>query len=185
MKSNTLAFSASLIAVIAVSCMQPSQARGWRYAGPNGVAGARGGSYTGANGGTFAGGGGGFATRQAGLLGGAFKGTGANGGTAQGGGLAGWKQGVGGFEGTNMSAKGANGGTYNGSTRGQYNAQTGQGAYNGSHQVYDPQNGQTYGDTNQTTFTKGQGGTTQLDTNHNGDYQINYKPGQAPVVTPN
>jgi hypothetical protein len=161
----------------------PSEARGFRYAGPNGAIGAHAGAWTGANGGTFAGARGGFATRNAGLLGGAFKATGPNGGSANGGALAGWKRGVGGFEGTNLNATGPGGSTYNGFTRGKYNAQTGLGTYNSSRQIKDAQNGKNYGYTDNTSFQKGQGGQSQIDTDNHGDYTVDWSKGQKPVVT--
>jgi hypothetical protein len=183
MKNITAPISAGLLALIFAGAIQPSPARGGRWTGPNGGVGAHAGSYTGANGVTLTGARGGFATRNAGLFGGAFSARGANGGTASGSGAAGYKRGLGAFEGTNMTAVGPKGSTYNGYTRGAYNAQTGQGSYNASHQAYDAQNGKSYGDTNQTSYTKGQGGVTQLDTDNHGDYSIDWAKGQKPVVT--
>jgi hypothetical protein len=148
------------------------------------AAGLFGRQFTGPNGGTFGAAGGGVATPNAGLIGGGFSGTGAYGSKAQGAGLAGWQHGVGAFEGTNASATGPGGSTYNGFSRGQYNAQTGNGTYNSSHQVYDAQNGQNYGSTNSTTYSQGQGGQTQIDTDHHGDYMVDWGQGHAPVITP-
>jgi len=174
----------SLLAIIASSpSLTPAEGRAVRAYGPRGYLGAHAHNYVGPNGGTYRGGGGAAIGANGGLLGGAFRGTGPNGGTGSGGGLAGWKRGYGGFEGTQMNLKGANGSTYNGYTRGKYNAQTGQGSYNASHQAYDSQNGKNYGDTNSTSFTKGQGGTTQLDTDNHGDYTATWGAGQKPVIT--
>jgi hypothetical protein len=147
-----------------------------------GSAGLWGGRFNGPNGGHLGAAAGGVATPNAGLVGAGFKGTGANGGTVQGAGVAGWKRGVGAFEGTNTSATGPGGSTYNGFSRGIYNAQTGNGSYNSSRQVYNAQNGQNYGYTNSTTYTKGQGGQTQIDTDHRGDYTVDWGKGQMPVV---
>lgn len=182
MIKQTLAFSL-LFALLSTSAnLSSAEARGFRRAGQNGVVGAHANNFVGSNGGTWQGAGGGFATRNAGLLGGAFKGAGPNGGSGQGAGLAGWKRGVGGFEKTGMSLKGAGGSTYNGFTKGAYNAQTGQGAYNASHQVHDAQNGKNYGDTNQTSYSNGKG-TTQLDTDNHGDYSVNWGKGTKPTIT--
>jgi hypothetical protein len=117
------------------------------------------------------------------LGGGAFRAAGPNGGTANGSGAFGYKNGVGAFENTNMTAQGPNGSTYNGYTRGNYNASTGQGTYNSGKQAYDAQNGQKYGYTDQSTYQKGQGGQSTIDTDNHGDYNVNWQPGQAPVVT--
>jgi hypothetical protein len=183
MKSLSRPITFSLLAIIAASCcLAPAEARSFRAYGPRGAIGANARAYTNANGGTWGRAGAGAFGPNAGLGGGGFAGSGPN-GSGSGGGVAGYKRGVGAFEGTQMNLKGANGSSYNGYTKGKYNAQTGQGAYNASHQGYDAQNGKTYGDTNNTSFTKGQGGTTQLDTDNHGDYTANWGAGQKPVIT--
>lgn len=92
--------------------------------------------------------------------------------------------GKGGFFGTKTSLAGAGGSTYNGYRLGKYNAQTGQGAYASGKQVYNAKNGNTYGYNQNTAYTKGQGGTTTLDTQNKGDYTVEWAKGQKPVVTP-
>ena len=174
----------SLLAIIAASSsLAPAESRGFRAVGPRGYVGGNAHNFVGPYGGLHQGVGGAAIGPNGGLAGGAFRGTGPNGGTGSGSGLAGWKRGVGGFEGTQMNLKGAGGSTYNGYTRGKYNAQTGQGSYNASHQAYDAQNGKNYGDTNSTSFTKGQGGSTQFDTDNHGDYTATWGAGQKPVIT--
>jgi hypothetical protein len=205
-RSASLLASAALLAVLVISAPS-AYAKGFGFSGARGAGGgfARSGQFGGAgglggvaygkggaglwgrqfngpNGGHLGAAAGGVVTPNAGLIGGGFKGTGANGGTAQGGGLAGWRRGVGAFEGTKMSATGPGGSSYNGSTQGQYNAQTGLGTYNASRQVYDAKNGQNYGYTDNTTYAKGQGGQTQIDTDHHGDYTVDWGKGQKPVI---
>ena len=199
--------AAGIVSSLAFNIL-PAEARGFRAAGARGAAGGfqrsgqygsaagiggvaygrgaaglRGARWAGPNGGTYQGGGGGIVGRHAGILGGRFNAAGPNGGTANGGGLAAWKQGVGGYEQSHLNLKGPGGSTYNGSTQGKYNAQTGQGTYDASRQAYDAKNGQNYGYTDQTSYTKGQGGVSQIDTDHHGDYTVDWQKGAKPVVT--
>jgi hypothetical protein len=169
-------FALATAIFICASTIAPSEARGSGGRG-RGAAGWRTASGAG-----WKAGGGGIVGRNAGLVGGAFKGKGLNGGTGQGAGIAGWKKGTGAFEHTKMNLHGAGGSTYNGFTNGKYNAKTGTGSYNASHQAYDAKNGQTYGDTNTTTYSNGKG-VTQFDTDHHGDYTIDWNKGQKPSVT--
>ena len=152
------------------------------YANGLGAAGIQGRQYNGPFGGHYGGLKGGVVTPNAGLVGGAFNASGPNGGSAVSGGLAGWRRGVGAFEGTNTSLRGPGGSTYNGFSRGTYNAQTGTGAYDANRQVSDAKNGQNYGYTNDTTYQKGQGGQTQIDTDHHGDYTVDWGNGQKPTI---
>jgi len=182
MKHTNCACLLTAIAVLSAVLAQPCSARYARVSGPRGSAGIAARNLTGPYGGTFSGAAGAVRNAYSGLGGGAFKMTGPNGGSGQGGGVAGYRQGVGAFEGSNLNLKGPNGSTYTGYTRGKYNAQTGQGRYNASHQAYDAKNGKTYGDTNNTTYSNGQG-VTQLNTDNHGDYTIDWGKGQQPVVT--
>lgn len=182
--NRTARFAPTLALAMFLISINPmdAEARGFRRSGPNGTVGARGGSFVGPNGGRWQAGAGGIGNRNAGLVGGGFRGTGPNGGSGQGAGVAGWRRGTGGFERTGMSLQGAGGSTYNGFTKGAYNAKTGQGAYDASHQVYDAKNGKSYGDANQTTYSNGQG-VTQLNTDNHGDYTIDWGKGQQPTMT--
>lgn len=181
---NKFANTSTLVVLLALTTasLSPAEAKGFRRTGPNGTIGAAAGRFAGPNGGSLNAAGAGFATRNAGLVGGAFKGIGPKGGTGQGAGLAGWKRGVGGFERTGMSLNGAGGSSYNGFTKGGFNAQTGQGRFSASHQIHDANNGKNYGDTNQTSYSNGKG-VTQLDTDNHGDYTVDWGKGQKSSVT--
>jgi len=132
---------------------QYGQRAGARALGRNAGFGFRGGSYQGPNGSTLQ--------------------------TAQGGA---YKRGVGGFRKKGFEASGANGGTANGYMNNKYNAQTGTGERNSGVSYTNPQ-GQSYGYDGNTTYTKGQGGTTTIDTKNKNDYTIDWQKGQKPVVT--
>jgi len=204
---QTAALAAAALFVAQVISTGPAEASPWRRVGPygtaggfansgqygqsagiggwrNGVggAGAAAANYAGPNGGTYQGAGGGaWRPGVGGFGGGAYKATGPNGGTAQGAGAGAWKNGVGGYENTSRQYSNPNGNNMNAYSNGKYNAQTGQGQLSsGKSGTYD---GQKYGYTDNTQFTKGQGGDTTLDTTNHGDYNINYAPGQKPVVT--
>jgi len=180
-KASLIALGAALLAVSTFQAPS-AQARGWAVANGNGAAGGWGHRFSGPNGGRFAGGGGAIANGNGGVYGRRFSALGANGSYAQGGAAAGWKRGVGAVEGSRLSMRGPGGSTYNGYTGGGYNAQTGNGAFNSSRQVYDAKNGQNYGYTNNSTYARGQGGQTQIDTDHHGDYTVDWGNGQRPVV---
>jgi len=126
---------------------------GGAIVGPNAGAGLRGGQYTGANGGTF----------------------------NTGGGFA-YKRGVGAGRSSGWNGTAPNGSSGSGYSNMRYNAQTGQGTRNSSEQVKNAA-GQTAGYNGNTTFTKGQGGDTQIDTDHKGDYNVDWAKGQKPTVT--
>jgi hypothetical protein len=82
-----------------------------------------------------------------------------------------------------MSAVGPNGNSYKGYTNGAYNAQTGNGVYNSGRNFANPTTGQTAGYTQNTQFTRGQGGDTTIDTDHHGDYNVDWQKGQPVSVT--
>ncbi|HEY9713949.1 MAG TPA: hypothetical protein V6C72_10795 [Chroococcales cyanobacterium] len=186
-----------------------SQARGWAERGPRGQAGgfnhtgpygtsagiggyrygrggagAVSGNFHTPYGGTFRGGAAGIATPNAGAVGGAYKGTTGMGGTYEGAGGAAWRRGVGGVERNGFQGTTANGSTYAGYNNARYNAQTGQGTINGGKTFDNAANGQQYGYTENTQFTRGQGGETTIDTDHKGDYQVDWQKGQKPVIVP-
>jgi hypothetical protein len=125
---------------------------------------------------------GGFGNQNRGLAGYGFKGTTPNGGTGEGSGIGGWKRGVGGFEGTQMGLKAPNGSSYNGYTRGKYNARTGLGTYDADRQFYNAKNNKDSGWTNDTTYNNGKG-VTQIDTDNHGDYTVDWGKGQKPTMT--
>jgi hypothetical protein len=129
------------------------QRAGARAFGPNAGAGIREGTYKGAGGGTF--------------------------NTAGG---FGYKRGIGAGRSAGWNGTTANGGSGSGYTNMRYNAQTGQGTRNSSEQFKNAA-GQTAGYNGNTSFTKGQGGDTQIDTDHHGDYNVDWAKGQKPVVT--
>lgn len=132
---------------------QYGQRAGARALGSNAGFGFRGGSYQGPNGSTLQ--------------------------TAQGGA---YKRGVGGFRKKQFEATGANGGNANGYMNSAYNAQTGAGSRNSGVSYTNPQ-GQSYGYDGSTTYTKGQGGTTTIDTKNKNDYTVDWQKGEKPVVT--
>jgi hypothetical protein len=126
---------------------------GGAVVGPNAGAGLRGGQYTGANGGTL----------------------------NTGGGFA-YKRGVGAARGSAWNGTAPNGTSGAGNSNMKYNAQTGQGTSNSSEQFKNAA-GQTAGYNGNTTFAKGQGGDTQINTDNKGDYNVDWAKGQKPVVT--
>lgn len=132
---------------------QYGQRAGARALGRNAGFGFRGGSYQGPNGSTLQ--------------------------TAQGGA---YRRGVGGFRAKQFEASGANGRSGSGYMNHKYNAQTGEGARNSGVSYTNPQ-GQSYGYDGSTSYTKGQGGTTTIDTQNKGDYTVDWQKGQKPVVT--
>ncbi|HEY9733759.1 MAG TPA: hypothetical protein V6C89_17720 [Drouetiella sp.] len=107
---------------------------------------------------------------------------GPNGGSAQGGAAFGYKRGVGGFRGTKWQGQTANGASGSGWSKNVYNAQTGQGNRSSSEQIQTAA-GKDYGYTGNTSYAKGQGGQTTIDTQNKGDYNIDWQKGQKPVVT--
>jgi hypothetical protein len=108
---------------------------------------------------------------------------GPNGGTAEGGAAFGYKRGVGGFRKSGWNATAPNGASGSGYTTNKYNAQTGQGMRSSSEQ-FQTASGKDYGYNGNTTYTKGQGGETMIQTDNKGSYDIDWQKGQKPVVTP-
>lgn len=194
---------AAVVALFAWASNAPAEAgelaqRGWRagkrigqygkvgaIGGPinGGNAGIAAGNWAGPKGGTFRGAAGGFWKRGKGGAGaGAFQATGPNGGQGQGAAGGAWKAGVGGKAFSKSSWTGPNGNTYNGYKKGAYNVQTGEGSYDsGKSGTY---KGKDYGYAQETDYTKGQGGTTTIDSLNKQDYQIDWQKGTKPVITP-
>jgi hypothetical protein len=108
---------------------------------------------------------------------------GPNGGNFQSAGAGAYAPGAGAFRQGGFSGTAANGATGAGNSSMRYNAQTGQGTQNSAGQ-FTSASGQNYGGNESTNFTKGQGGTTDLQTDNHGSYDINWANGQKPVVTP-
>ena len=127
---------------------------GARFLGPNQGAGIRSGEYAGPNGGSL-------------------NSTGA----------FGYKKGVGGFRKSSWSGQAPNGATGSGYTKNQYNAQTGQGVRSSSEQMQTAA-GQNYGYNGNTTYAKGQGAESVIQTDNKGSYDVDWQKGAKPVVTP-
>lgn len=168
---------AAALAVLTMVIGSPAEARRAFARGANGSIGAfaNSGQYGSRAGARALGANAGF-----GFRGGAYQGpNGSTLQTAQGGA---YKRGVGGFRKKQFEATGANGGNANGYMNHTYNAQTGTGARNSGVNYTNPQ-GQSYGYDGSTTYTKGQGGTTTIDTKNKNDYSIDWQKGEKPVVT--
>jgi hypothetical protein len=145
--------------------------------GANGAAGAY------ANSGTWGARGGGAVlgpNAGGGIRGGKYLGP--NGGQLQAGGGFGYKRGTGAFRRSGWSGTAANGASGSGYTRNTYNAQTGQGARSSSEQVQTAA-GKDYGYNGNTTYAKGEGGNSVIQTDNKGTYDVDWQKGQAPVVT--
>ncbi|MBU6455516.1 MAG: hypothetical protein KGS72_27335 [Cyanobacteria bacterium REEB67] len=108
---------------------------------------------------------------------------GPNGGSLQSSGNTTYKTGVGAQSQGSFNGTTANGASGYGSHNGQYNAQTGQGTSNAAAQ-FTSASGQNYGGSESSTYTKGQGGTTAINTDNHGSYDVDWARGQKPVVTP-
>lgn len=165
------------VAVISVIFQSPAEARRAFVRGANGTAGAfaHSGQYGQRAGARALGRNAGF-----GFRGGSYQGP--NGSTLQTAQAGAYKRGVGGFRKKQFDATGANGGNANGYMNHAYNAQTGSGTRNSGVSYTNPQ-GQSYGYDGSTTYTKGQGGTTTIDTKNKNDYTIDWQKGEKPVVT--
>lgn len=148
-----------------------------------GAAGGIVGSGKTSRGGTITGAGIGFATPQRGAFAGGYHGTTAAGSTYNGGAAGAWKKGTGGAFGSSMNATSANGSAYSSYKRGGYSAATAQGQYNSGKTYTNAETGNQYGYDQSTSFVKGQGGTTTLDTQNKGDYTVDWQKGQKPLVT--
>ncbi|MBS1989215.1 MAG: hypothetical protein JSS83_01790 [Cyanobacteria bacterium SZAS LIN-3] len=109
--------------------------------------------------------------------------TGPEGGTLNTRGAGAYKPGVGAFRQGQFSGTTANGGSGSGTSGFKYNAQTGQGTQATSAQ-FTSASGQNYGGSETTSWTKGQGGTTDIQTDNHGSYDVDWAKGQKPVVTP-
>lgn len=146
-------------------------------AGPAGAAGGIAGR------GQYGGGAAGFAAGQnAGAGFHAGKWAGPNGGNFQTAGASGYQRGVGAFRQSGWSGKAANGASGSGNVKNYYNAQTGQGTRSSNEQVQNAA-GQDYGYNGNTSYTKGQGANSVIQTDNHGTYDVNYQKGQKPVVT--
>jgi hypothetical protein len=136
------------------SSNQYGQRAGARVFGKNAGAGISGGQYTGPNGGTFG---------RAGAFG--------------------YQRGVGAARVGGWNATAPDGATASKRVGNVYNAQTGTGTRLVSKDATGA-NGTQYGITKDTNYTKGQGFTSQVDTDRHGDYQVNYAPGSGATITP-
>jgi hypothetical protein len=94
----------------------------------------------------------------------------------------GYQRGVGFGRKSGWNGTAANGASGSGYTNSKYNAQTGQGTRSSSEQVKNAA-GQNYGYNGNTSYTKGQGGDSQINTDNHGDYNVDWAKGQKPVVT--
>ena len=160
------------------SNFQKAEARRAFAYGPNGAAGgyAYRGQYGGRIGGAALG-----PDQGAGFRAGAVAGP--NGGNLQGGGAFAYKRGVGAARASGWSGKAANGASGYGYTKNSYNAQTGQGARSSAEQLQTA-SGKDYGYSGTTNYTKGDGGSSVIQTDNKGTYDVNWGPGAKPVVTP-
>ncbi len=107
---------------------------------------------------------------------------GPNGGTFKGANAGAYKKGVGGARASQFSSQGPNGGSASGYSNNVYNAQTGTGARN-SGKDFNTASGQSYGYDGSTSYTKGSGATSTIDTQNKGDYTVDWQKGTKPVVT--
>jgi hypothetical protein len=171
-------FAAATLVLVGLSAIGSPAFAGRVFArGAHGAAGAY------ANSGAWGARGGGAVlgpNRGAGVRGGSY--SGANGGTLQTAGGFGYSKGVGAFRKSAWSGTAANGATGSGYTNSKYNAQTGQGVRSSSEQVTNAA-GQNYGYNGNTTYTKGQGGQSVLQTDNHGTYDVDWAKGSKPVVT--
>lgn len=175
-------------------------AQGGQYAGPNGGTVNRGGlnafkrgqgglHASGSQGTTPAGG----AWRRGGATGyspenGAFhksgiEATGANGGTFNRGSDMQYQQGVGGYTQKGFNAQTANGASATGYKTNNYDAGTGTGTATRGRD-FNTASGDSYGYDKSTSYTKGQGFTTTVDTQNKQDYTVEWQKGSKPVYTP-
>lgn len=155
------------------------QARGGFARGANGAAGgyARQGQYGSSAGGRAVR----YGQGAAGFRAGSFAGP--NGGTFQGANAGAFKKGVGGVRASKFTSQGPNGGSASGYSNNVYNAQTGTGTRN-SGKDWNTSSGQSYGYDGSTSYTKGTGATSTIDTQNKGDYSVDWQKGAKPVVTP-
>ncbi|MBN8660717.1 MAG: hypothetical protein J0M35_10160 [Candidatus Obscuribacter phosphatis] len=172
-------------------------ARAARFQGPNGGAAARAGfSAAGAqgllhasgsggntaNGGSWQRGGGTLIKKgEGGAHQSAFSGTTGGGGSLSRQGEWQYKNGEGGTAQRGFQVSGAGGGSAVGYKTNQYDAQTGTGTSTRGRD-YNTASGESYGYDASTSYTKGQGFTTTVDTQNKSDYTVQYQKGSKPVV---
>ncbi len=82
-----------------------------------------------------------------------------------------------------FAAQGVAGGSASGYSNNVYNAQTGTGTRN-SGKDFNSASGQSYGYDGSTSYAKGQGTTSTIDTQNKGDYSVDWQKGSKPIVTP-
>lgn len=192
--TNTRKLTLALAALCSITLLSPQEASAQRrfgFKGANGSAGGFAQRFAGGGGAAGIAGRGKYGAGAAGAIatpygGGGFHAgqfAGPNGGNFQSAGAGAYKPGVGAFRQGGFSGQGPNGGTASGNSGFKYNAQTGQGTQSTSAQFTNA-SGQTHGGSEQTTFTKGQGGDTSIQTDNHGDYNVDWQKGQKPVVTP-
>lgn len=107
---------------------------------------------------------------------------GPNGGAFNRAGGFGYKKGVGAARTNQWSGTTPAGGTGAGYANSKYNAQTGAGTRESGASYTNP-SGQSYGYDGSTSYVRGQGGTTSIDTQNKGTYSVDWQQGQKPVVT--
>lgn len=122
-----------------------------------------------------------YGSGAAGFRAGSFAGP--NGGTFQGANAGAFKKGVGGARASKFSSQGPNGASASGYSNNVYNAQTGTGTRNSGKDI-NTASGQSYGYDGSTSYTKGSGATSTIDTQNKGDYTVDWQKGAKPVVTP-
>ncbi len=180
--ARVLNFAMSLAAIFAVSLAlganNAADARGFHARGSKGAAGgyARQGQYGRSAGAAAVG-----YNRGAGFRAGSWNGP--NGGSLQSAGGGAYKRGVGAMRASKFASTGPNGGSASGYSNNVYNAQTGTGVRNSGKDI-NTASGQSYGYDSSTSYTKGQGATSTIDTQNKGDYSIDWQKGSKPVVTP-
>lgn len=175
-------------------------ANGGSYAGPNGGTMNRGGfnafkkgvggmhasgsQGTTANGGAWKRGGAtGYSQENGAFHKSGFNATGANGGAASRSSDMQYKQGVGGYSNKNFNANAANGASASGYKTNNYDATSGTGTMSKGRD-YNTASGESYGYDKSTSYTKGEGFTTTVDTQNKQDYSVQWQKGSKPVYTP-
>ncbi|MBP9089501.1 hypothetical protein KBI23_00630 [bacterium] len=168
----------AVMALTAASTTQAEARRGYAR-GANGAVGgfARQGQYGSSVGGRAVR----YGSGGAGFRAGSFAGP--NGGTFQGANAGAFKKGIGGARASKFSSQGPNGGSASGYSNNVYNAQTGSGTRNSGKDI-NTASGQSYGYDGSTSYTKGSGATSTIDTQNKGDYTVDWQKGAKPVVTP-
>lgn len=170
---------AMVVVALTVATTHDAEARRGFARGANGAVGgyARQGQYGSSAGGRAVR----YGSGAAGFRAGSFAGP--NGGTFQGANAGAFKKGVGGARASQFTSQGPNGGSASGYSNNVYNAQTGTGTRN-SGKDFNTASGQSYGYDGSTSYTKGSGATSTIDTQNKGDYTVDWQKGAKPVVTP-